>query len=315
MAASVPVVIASDQSAVATTITATAAVVSTANSSTTPLGVGGVFTGTAELTDTYASISVFVFTNVASAANGLSIQFSQDATNWDFISTTTVAANSGIAVVLAPVGRYIRIVYTNGGSAQATFRLQTKFHSVALSPIALPLSTSLAADIPTIVTHGVIAGVTTGGGGGFIDVKVSPSGAIQIGGTIDTITTLPLPSGAATEATQAAQMSRTDTFKTRSDTFTTTTNGTIIDCSASPMSAYAIQVTATGAVTSWDVRLEASLNGTTFTTILTHTNVTGDGITLWTGTLEAPALYFRSRTAGLVLGGGTNVVVVILGQN
>jgi len=166
-----------------TTVTASAATVSTVNSSTTPLGIGGVFTGIGELTDTYASITVFVFSDKASATDGLSVQFSQDNTNWDSTSSTTITANLGIAFILAPTGRYFRIVYTNGGTAQTIFRLQIKFHPVALSPVALPLSKALTADVPAIVTHGIISGVTTAGGGTFVDVKVSPSGAVQIGAT------------------------------------------------------------------------------------------------------------------------------------
>lgn len=98
----------------------------------------------------------------------------------------------------------------------------------------------------------------------------------------------------------------------RSDTFTGTGNGTTVDISSQGMSKFAIQVKATGAVTSWDVRLEISLNGTQFTTIAQHDNtVPGDGITLVVQG-PAPALFFRSRCNAISLGGGTNVVVTIL---
>lgn len=100
----------------------------------------------------------------------------------------------------------------------------------------------------------------------------------------------------------------------RSDTYTATGNGTTIDVSTRPVQSFAISVKATGAVTSWDVRLEGSLNNVEFTTILTHTNVTpGDGVVLSSGSSLSPSLYIRSRAAGLVLGAGTNVVVTILG--
>lgn len=35
-----------------------------------------------------------------------------------------------------------------------------------------------------LVTHAMIHGATTAGGGSFVDVKVSPSGAVQVGGTV-----------------------------------------------------------------------------------------------------------------------------------
>lgn len=147
-------------------------------------------------------------------------------------------------------------------------------------------------------------------------VVASDQSAVPVSGTVTANAGTNLNTSAlALETTQTAQMSRADTFKTRADTFTATGNGVTVDASAAPVSAFGIQVQATGAVTSWDVRLEGSLNNSTFTTILTHTNVTGDGVVLWSGSLEAPTLYFRARAAGLVLGGGTNIVVTILGQN
>jgi len=169
---------------------------------------------------------------------------------------------------------------------------------------------------------------------GYIEIRavstswVSGSATVTMNGSVGTgpvLLSAPLPQGTnllgsisnayGLETTQLAQMSRADTFKTRVDTFTTTANGTTVDVSASPMSAFTVQVKATGSVTSWDVRVEGSLNNSEFTTILSHTNVTGDGVVLWTGALEAPTMYFRSRAAGLVLGAGTNIVVTILGQN
>lgn len=103
---------------------------------------------------------------------------------------------------------------------------------------------------------------------------------------------------------------------TRSDTFTVTGNGTTVDCSRNPVKNFSILVKMTGAVTSWDVRLEGSNDNTNFTTILTHTNVApGDGLMIFSGATMSPVLYFRARAAGLVLGAGTNVVVTSLGMN
>lgn len=66
----------------------------------------------------------------------------------------------------------------------------------------------VSADIG-IVTNSVIHGLTTGGGGGYVDVKVNPSGALTVDATqsgtwnITNITgTVSLPTGAATSALQ-----------------------------------------------------------------------------------------------------------------
>ena len=97
----------------------------------------------------------------------------------------------------------------------------------------------------------------------------------------------------------------------QTDTFTATGNGTAVAMATTPMSKFSIQVVATGAVTSWDVRLEVNLDGTNWFEIGAHTNITpaDKGITF---VVDKPARQVRSRTAGLVLGGGTNIVVTVL---
>lgn len=102
--------------------------------------------------------------------------------------------------------------------------------------------------------------------------------------------------------------------QSRSDTYTSTASGTTVDVSTNPTQYYAIQVKSTGSVASvWDMRLEGSLNNTDFSQILQHTNTTGDGVVLWT-TTPTPAMYFRSRCAGITLGLATNIIVTILGR-
>lgn len=99
------------------------------------------------------------------------------------------------------------------------------------------------------------------------------------------------------------------------DTFTTTGNGALVDVSAQSMSRFGIQVKGTGATpTSWTVVLEGSLNGTDFSTLLTHTNITpGHGLILHSGAMVLPVLYFRARCSALSLGSATNIVVTIVG--
>lgn len=104
--------------------TALQGVVDAGNSSTTPLGAGGVFTGTAMDLLNYAVINVNVNANVDSATNGLSVQFSPDGTNWDHTHSTNYTSG-GKGYIFNVEYRYARVVFTNGASAQGTFRLQT----------------------------------------------------------------------------------------------------------------------------------------------------------------------------------------------
>lgn len=155
-------------------------VVDAGNSSVIALGAGGVFTGAAVDVTTYAAINVCVASNVASATNGIKVEFSQNNVNWDHSHQTTYPGTTGIGYIFNAEFKYARVVYTNSGTAQAYFRLQTILKS---NPVQSSLFT--LDQIPTgssfaPLTKSAIIGKTTGGGGGFVDVKVNPSGALTV---------------------------------------------------------------------------------------------------------------------------------------
>ena len=104
-------------------------VVSVGNSSTATLAGDAVFTGTAEIVTGYSGITIFAYSDVASADSGLSMQSSSDGTNWDSQLNVTVAASSREIHTLAVISKYFRIVYTNGSAAQSEFRLQVAYTS------------------------------------------------------------------------------------------------------------------------------------------------------------------------------------------
>jgi hypothetical protein len=107
----------------------TSSAVSTANSSTATLLAAAAFTGTSEDISLYASVTVAVISNVASATDGLSMQQSSDGTNWDIADVYTVPAATGKTFGVQVAAKFFRVVYTNGGTNQASFRLQTIFHT------------------------------------------------------------------------------------------------------------------------------------------------------------------------------------------
>ena len=65
------------------------------NSSTTPLGISGVFTGTAVEIVKDAILFVNIYSDQASATDGLSIQQSSDGSNWDHSDVFTIPAAAG----------------------------------------------------------------------------------------------------------------------------------------------------------------------------------------------------------------------------
>ena len=102
--------------------------------------------------------------------------------------------------------------------------------------------------------------------------------------------------------------------KTRTDTYTAPANGVTIDLTLNPLKVFSIQARGVGATaTSWTIVLEGSLDNINFTTILSHTNVVGDGVVLYSGTLSFPTLYMRSRCTAVVLGASTGITTTILG--
>ena len=103
-------------------------VVSTVNSSAVALGIGVVFTGTSEDETEQADVRVSVFTDQASATDGLQMQQSSNGTNWDIVDAYTVPANAGKTFSVGVSAKFFRIVYTNGAVAQTVFRLQVKYH-------------------------------------------------------------------------------------------------------------------------------------------------------------------------------------------
>lgn len=106
-------------------------VASTNNSTTTTLGISSVFTGTSENVLQYASATVLVFANQASATDGLSIQQSPDGTNWDNLDNYTIPTSTGKSFGVQITGQFLRVVYTNGTTANTVFRLQTLYHYIA----------------------------------------------------------------------------------------------------------------------------------------------------------------------------------------
>jgi len=96
-----------------------------------------------------------------------------------------------------------------------------------------------------------------------------------------------------------------------SSTFTSALTGSATSLSGC-QKYFSLQVVATGAVTSWTVVLELSIDGTNYTTVLTHTNADVAAVKFLT--TPAPALYMRARCVAIVLGAGTNVVAKFIGM-
>ena len=119
-------------------------VVDSNNSTTSTLSGAGVYTGTAVNITSYAIVFVSVYSDVASATDGLSLQQSSNGTNWNHSDDYTIAAGASKNYSINPHGQYFRVVYTNGGSAQSSFRLQTILKGINCKDSSTGLKTLLS---------------------------------------------------------------------------------------------------------------------------------------------------------------------------
>lgn len=167
--------------ATAVPVSETYGVLSTANSTTATLGSNATFTGTSEDTTNYVAAAIALGVD----RNGtLNVDFSPDGTNWDQVQTypITVASPgsvSGFYFQFMCEARYFRLRYVNGATAQGAFRLQTIFKIIPGTAEVHAVNTAILANTDALTTKGVIYGLSSGGGGTYVAVKVSPSGSLQ----------------------------------------------------------------------------------------------------------------------------------------
>jgi hypothetical protein len=151
------------------------------NSTTVALTTSGVFTGTGHSTLGFATIALAIDANVQSAASGVAVQWSEDNSNFSDIDTATFDATdvSNGQTFLFPVKRqYYRVVYTNGGTNQATFRLQTILKTGSPGGTVLDTGDSMSNAYHAQVVRNLPFGRVSNGAGTFNDAVIkNPSTA------------------------------------------------------------------------------------------------------------------------------------------
>ncbi len=101
------------------------------NSTSLPLLAGETFTGVGIRVTDYVEVIVAPYSDVASATDGLKIQYSSDNVNWtDHGDPYTVPANTGKNYSVQRVSTYYRTVYKNGITDQTEFRLTSILNKV-----------------------------------------------------------------------------------------------------------------------------------------------------------------------------------------
>jgi len=147
------------------------------NSTSTPLGIDGVFTGVATETLDYGIIYVSVHSDVGSATDGLNIQQSMDGIDWHFGDVFTIVDGSSKTFSINPHARYYRIVYTNGGVAQTHFELQSILKSTG-KPSTHRIQDSIKTDDDAELVKSVITGETPNNG--FVNFGATRQGNFKV---------------------------------------------------------------------------------------------------------------------------------------
>lgn len=150
----------------------------TNNSTSTTLDANAVFTG--EPTDTldFGFIFITVFSDVASATDGLSVQQSSDGTNWDNLDVYTIPVNKGKTYSFQPGARFFRIVYTNGGTGQSAFRLQTIMKKTSSLPSSHRIQDAIVDEDDAELVKAVITGKTASGA--FVNFTATNGGNFKV---------------------------------------------------------------------------------------------------------------------------------------
>jgi len=134
------------------------------DSTTTPLTAGAVFTGDKVNVLNAAVISVAIYSDVASATDGLDIQQSTDGTNWDHCDNFTLPADSGKTFSIQPVAAWLRIIYTNGAINQTAFRMMVKLNATYIKPSSHRIQDSIIGDDDAELVKAVISAKADGNG-------------------------------------------------------------------------------------------------------------------------------------------------------
>lgn len=152
-------------------------VISTDNSTTTPLSGSGSWSGAAEDILAYSEVTLAMYATPSNATGTLYFEFSPDGTNWDVSIPTTVSDPTYVLPIpLRTVARYYRARYVNDGVAQTAFRLNTVLHRGAAKMLTRTAETPLIATEPVEVTKTILTGRSPDGT--YTNVTADVGGAL-----------------------------------------------------------------------------------------------------------------------------------------
>lgn len=147
-------------------------------STTTPLAGDATWTGTwKDITDC-AILYVTIYTDQASATDGLTIEFSTDGVNVDSTDSFTIPAATGKTFSLNPAAQYVRVKLTNGATPQTELRLQTICKTTYGKPSSHRIQEAISTEDDAELVKAVLSGADSGGT--FRNVATTQDGNLSI---------------------------------------------------------------------------------------------------------------------------------------
>ena len=154
--------------------------VSTDNSTVATLGGGASFTGDWEDITNFGVIVISVTSDVASATDGLMVQFSSDGTVGGIISDDdyTIAAGAKKTFSFQAASQFYRVVYTNGVTIQGSFNLQTVMKPYYVKPSSHRIQDSIVDDDDAELIKAVMTGRNPSGD--FVNFQATSAGNFKV---------------------------------------------------------------------------------------------------------------------------------------
>lgn len=148
--------------------------IDTNNTTTTPLGISGVFTGDWTLITSFAHMSIQVVADEDSATDGMVVEWSTDGINKIDEDVFTLFADQGKVWTFGCQAPYYRIVYTNGTTAQSSFNLMALLKTVVQKPSSHRVADQISSQDDAELVKAVLTGEDIDGN--FQNVAVSANG-------------------------------------------------------------------------------------------------------------------------------------------
>lgn len=148
------------------------------NSSTIPLGIDGVFTGDWQDTLDYNNVVIGIKADEDSALDGLQILWSADGSTVHDSDVFSILADAGKVFTFGAARRYVKLIYTNGGTAQTTFALETRLIRTYFKPSSHRINDAIVGEDDAELMKSVLTGLAPDGT--FKNVLVTNAGEQKV---------------------------------------------------------------------------------------------------------------------------------------